>query len=202
MLDANGQMLLDSHILNDPKIKELFGMFPDCRWISMPDYTRLVNDRWEAIEPGYKVRKRYVQFCTAIPTPYHEIGHMVEMKNFSRLVQDDWGIKHPIPFDRPTPYYFAAMARECRVRGIQSHFDGQETLSQGFKGHWIEGQLKPRQVNVAAHSLPYGRFTSCDDVWNWADSIFQSARKKYDMERIIGEWKKRVEYIRNWQETK
>lgn len=178
-------------------ISELFGMFPDCRWIDMPDY---LTNGW--VTPGYLVRKDHVQFCTSIPTPYHEVAHMVEMQDFSRLVKDDWGITSGPNIPVTANGYFKAVAREARVRGIQWHlcnlnnptsWDGSPLGIKFNNDYWFAEGNK---------FLPFGRFKEAVEIRYWADNIVRSTAKAWSVERIVEEWKVRVAYIRNWQETK
>jgi hypothetical protein len=140
---------------------------------------------------SYVVEKDYIQFTTELPTLQHEIAHTIEMKISPRLLEDDWGISMRSDFTHKS--FFVALAREARVRGIQHHIRPYKDVEFG-NPYWFE-TLAPKYIG-------FGRFKSVKDVKDWATNILENTYLSWSKDRVIEEWKKRVEYIRNWQETK
>lgn len=171
--------------------KELTDMIPTLKIIDFIEY----NNNYMNPPPDdifFKIRKDYMQFVVGIPTLEHEIAHMVEMKDFSRCIINDWGLRFDIE-NISNKLFFLTMAREARVRGIQSHLDGRE---------YAYSANHPVILFDAPGHLPFGKFNSCKDFYDWMQAIFSRSRSDWSKDRIYDEWVKRAEYIRNWQETK
>lgn len=166
-----------------PFVETLLSIVPNLKWaasvLEVSPFEKFV---------AYKVRKEYLQFCIMLPTPAHEVAHMVEMNDITRTIKDDWGM--PIFMPKDPKRFFAALAREARVRGIQSHMDA----NKGFTNQaWF---------NEAAKHLPFGRFTSEGQVFDWAHTLWLNASRAWNQDRIQTVWTERIEYIRHWQETR
>lgn len=169
-------------------VHRLLSLIPRLKTVDMIDDAKpeLVTKKNRGLL-GWCVRKDYVQMPVCLPTAPHELSHLVEMKSLPRILQDDFGLTMSNEGLAPASYY-AAMAREARVRGIGSHLTGQETF-----GNRIWALDAP---------LNYGRFRNVQDVESWAHDIFSRARKDWDMSRIHDEVKLRADYIREYMETK
>lgn len=150
--------------------------------------------------PGYANQayfptKNAIYITTGLPSLSHETAHMVEMNDYSRLLQGDWGLWSK----RASPKgLVCAIARESRVRGIESHMSTYRNIDNLINSSGGVGLL----CDMLKPSLPFGRFKDIAEVRQWAVSIFESTRSQWDLERIRHEWDLRADYIRNWQETK
>jgi hypothetical protein len=60
----------------------------------------------------------------------------------------------------------------------------------------------PIWSDMLKKGLPYGRFKTFQDINIWIGDLEEKTRKAWSIERIRFEWKKRVDYIANWMETK
>lgn len=109
---------------------------------------------------AYRPRKDTILIGCKLPPLAHEIAHMVEMNDFSRLLKDDWGFKNCIDGGSPGSF-FAAFARETRVRAIQSYMDGRP----GFNNDYWFAQAHIR--------MPFGRFEHKKQVRDWVDGMFE-----------------------------
>lgn len=175
--------------------KELLVMFPTIKFVDEYHYLKPLS------EPcGYMPRKHQILMTYDLPRVSHEISHMVEMNDLNRLIIDDWGLyfKDELhgksPFDN-CKFAFRAAAREARVKGIENHickseYQGNRILADT----WYRHRLYPH--------VGFGRFSSKEDIDDWLRSIFETTRKQWSLDRIQHEWKQRVEFIRNWQESK
>lgn len=141
----------------------------------------------------YKIRKDILRIAGGgIPDIRHEIGHMLELNNFSRLLQDDFGMRNGFP--ESARGLFAALARETRVRAIQLRLTKENATEFIFiNSFWLEETHK---------HLHFGKFKCPEDIKNWVHDLGNKTLRAWNKDRIMTEWNKRVEYIRNWQETK
>lgn len=141
------------------------------------------------------IENGHIYIPYALPSAEHEIAHMVEMKNSKRWTMADWGlIGNPSFVDEVKPgLFFAAFAREVRVRAIQQHLTKQEwhPLSQhiAWGGKAIESRL------------PFGRFKSLMDVELWDMDLHAKTYNAWSTDRIEHEWKIRLNHIQNYMET-
>lgn len=170
-----------------PMVGQLLSMIPRLRWTGfIDDVQPEVTTKKNRGMLGWCVRKDYVQMPTEIPQPAHEIAHLVELKSLPRILMDDFDFVNGNTDISPAHYY-VAMAREARVRAIQSHFDGRINFANPF---WFE--MAPR---------PFGKFRNEKDVEAWVHAIFTTARNEWNMDRIFHEMKIRTDYIRDYMET-
>lgn len=85
---------------------------------------------------------------------------------------------------------YRALARETRVRSIEKLISNSSHLLLN----------NPIWIDMVKCSLPFGKFTSTNDVGDWLDSITESTSKIWNLDRI--EWKTRIDYISNHLESK
>lgn len=163
----------------DPKIiHDMMSMFPCVKYSSIMND---LDDKW-----AYKPTKKCIYIAHSLPTIAHEIAHMVEMNDFSRLLLQDWGLK------LGPNVGFTSAAREIRVRAIQGLMEPERNrLVNNYFGWMIPLFGK----------LPFGRFKTKQDVIDWENDLHHRILRAWSLDRIFHEWKLRVDYIRNWQET-
>lgn len=150
---------------------------------------------------GYLPTKKHIYLANCFPNALHEIAHIVEMNKLGRLLLPDLGMKAPGKFAKSKrPHaYFTAAAREVRVRTIETLLFGVAPRENGERillPHWRSSD------NILGGKLPFGRFKSDADIEAWFISIRDTTTKNWNKDRIETEWNRRVEYIRNWQETR
>lgn len=146
---------------------------------------------------SYIPKKNLIIIATTLPSITHEISHMVEMNDFSRLIKDDWGLWNNI--NNPSAKaLICSIAREVRVRAIETHINTART-SKNLIGNAGGINLSIRDLNKL---LPYGKFKNQKEIEVWALDMFEKTQKDWNKDRIHFEWSKRIDYIRNWQETK
>jgi len=141
---------------------------------------------------GYYPSKDYVFMTLYPPHIYHEISHILEFKEseFHRLTMPDFGFSNGSFGFKNSSNYIKAVARESRVRGIQSVFDKRSNFKNDL---YFEQKM--------SKYLEGSKFSSMKEVEKWADSIVVSTAKKWSMDRIEHEWQIRMDYIKNWQES-
>lgn len=150
---------------------------------------------------AYIPRKDVILFPVALPAAEHEIAHMVEMSNINRIILPDWGIASHLNTkwdvkDIKMSSLIAAASREARVRAIQSHFSGfphYPMWKHPVWGHDVEDRLKKE---------PFRRLKSFQDYKDWIDDLQMKTFNAWSPERIESEWIKRLNFIRDWMETK
>lgn len=173
---------------------------------------------------GYIPSKETLYIAEGLPSIDHEIAHMLEMRDFNRLTKVDLGLESP--FDRNAKFtikesaFFAASAREARVVAIQSVINAIESI------HSIDHRLDTytRNISISVRALggrkltnniiwenkcidflknnQYGRFKTSYDYVQWIDDIHEKTVKAWTKDRIIVEFKNRLNFINNWMETK
>jgi hypothetical protein len=134
------------------------------------------------------------------PILNHELSHVVEMRDLSRLTQIDFGMnifgraRHTHAFYRPTDNgFFAGMAREIRVRSIERHINPDCSANMLTNRGW---------ATHSARILPFGRFKTIQDLETWVLDVAEKTYKAWNKDRIVFEWTRRLDYLRDWMETK
>lgn len=176
----------------DPLVKHLCYMEPSIKLYNI--FGSIENNK------GFFITKNNIFIPFNLPDIGHEIAHLIEMNNCKRWVMDDWGIKQFCMNKTITAAaFFAALSRETRVRAIQMHmqpeFIGNNTSARYnilANSYW---------ENLAKSFLPYGRFQSMQDVESWIMDLRERTYKKWCADRIISEFKIRLDYIRNYMES-
>jgi hypothetical protein len=156
---------------------------------------------------GFEVKKDGVHVSTGFPSANHEIAHWVEMKDENRWLLPNWGIPtksfiHPHRFIGGTREgEVAALSREMRVMAIQAHMES-------FLVEKDPGQMRERMTRWADEAflkdfqLPFGKLKERQDIRNWAGQIWQTTFNAWNLDRIEFEFKKRIEMVKNFMETK
>src|SRR5271163_748642 len=107
----------------------------------------------------YCTTRNHICVSFGLPTTEHQISHMVEMRDFSRLTKANWGLAN-YSHGTEVKNFFAGLAREVRVRAIgrciPPLYVGEKTLMHN-----------PVWANMAKRHLPLGRFHSMQDLDAW-----------------------------------
>lgn len=151
-------------------------------------------------DAGYLPTKKQLVFPCELPAASHQIAHMIEMTNPNRWTMIDWGMATPEgDFSNfKARNYFAALARETRVRAIQLHLD--ESLI--YKSSTTYNIFMNSVWECAAKKyLPFGRFSSMKELEDWTFSLRDRTYFAWSVERVRHEWAIRLNHIRNWMET-
>lgn len=130
----------------------------------------------------------------SIPNLEHELAHMLEMNDFARLTQVDFGFWFNRPITVSASAAIAAMSRESRVRAIQARLINKSLSDCKITNNPIWAD------DIAAH-LPFGRFMMKQDVIDWSDDIAEKTYNAWNVDRIDAEWKRRVDYLLDWMNT-
>lgn len=130
-----------------------------------------------------------------LPNIIHEISHFVEINDLNRLTKDDFGFS-PIKdgillLEKNAKFFFAAAARESRVRGIERSICTKRDSRLTQNHYWN---------NMAAGHMPFGRFNDKTDFVNWSDDLHNKTIKAWSKDRIECEWKVRLDFVHNWME--
>lgn len=144
---------------------------------------------------GYIPRKDMICIPYVLPSADHEIAHMVEMKNPERWTLPDLGMRHPRLGMKTAEGIFAALAREVRVRAIQSHMTPSLNNPRFPEKH-------PYWEDEVTKRLPFGRFKSPETLFDWAENLYKRTHSAWNLDRIRHEWEIRINHIQNWMETK
>lgn len=168
---------------------------------------------------GYLPTKKMIFIANDLPKFRHEIAHMVEMKDVSRITKTDWGLPRYDLSKCSASKIVAAIARETRVIAIDGILRVDKALNtrdedarlKGWGAHAIltsPDYVYKLSTNVRFigaleeyNHLPYGRFWRTEDVVEWSDAIAERTVKAWSKDRIEAVWCERVEYILNWMES-
>jgi hypothetical protein len=189
-------------LFNIPTAVDLIKCFPRVK------LTQMVFEDSDGKEQAYTPTKECIYLTYDLPELTHEIAHMVEMNNFSRLTLVDWGFW--LGRNKSIKSWFAAAAREARVRSIECKFySGASKIKLStINGETKWGEQKSSLLDNSLWAaylrdgLPFGRFKTFNDIDMWIKEIEEHTRKVWSLEKIRHEWKIRVEHICNWMETK
>lgn len=142
----------------------------------------------------YIPTKEYIILSYTIPNIAHEISHFVEMNNFDRLIKPDFGFD-PIGSNKyKSPKNIVqAISRENRVVAIESIIKNIDySIPIKENDYWFE---------TFKNILPFGKFKTIENVFDWSEFIYISTKNKWSKDRIEHEWKIRLNYVQNWMET-
>lgn len=116
-------------------------------------YTQQAGFVIDVYEAVYIPTKNGIIMPCGMPTIDHEVAHIVEMNDISRIVKPDLGLS--MGFKNPNSHseFFCVVAREVRVRAIQT--------SMGYK----PVRIKDHGAYNRQPHLPYGRFQSDKDIF-------------------------------------
>jgi hypothetical protein len=180
--------------------RQLLQMIPNIQFVKFFGDPIEDSDENNGNNPSYVVRKDKVVMTSYLPRVSHEIAHMVEMKSYGRLLLDDWGFDRITSGTDPKNTFakansaFRGMARECRVKAIESFLH-----KPGYSNNRI---IADGWYQIMHRHVGFGRFQSASHIDDWMRHLFEFTQKQWSLDRIQYEWKLRVEFIRNWQETK
>ncbi|MCZ2224807.1 MAG: hypothetical protein LC122_14390 [Chitinophagales bacterium] len=144
------------------------------------DYIEISN--FIGYSPNYK-NNILIGFCR--PAITHEIGHLVELDDISRIFKKDFGIPYaPEKFIRSSAKgFFCALAREQRVYSLEDIMNNAKSRSKFENPMW---------EFMAADRCPFGKFTKIEQVKDWLQSIIQQTFTNWDRDRIEFEWFRRL----------
>lgn len=183
----------ETHGRFNPFICELLNMEPRIRLYPLHgDVSR---------DCGFIVRPDHIFIPWAQPAVEHEIAHLVELTASRRWTMTDWGMPRFEVGDIFAPRFFAALARETRVRALQRYmmtFKNEQELHDS----WVWNQCNnPYWAEMVRRSLPFGRFRDYQDVQMWIRDLHEKVYKSWSQDRIRHEWMIRLDHFRNWMET-
>lgn len=174
-----------------PFVKHLLGM--DKRIRVYPLFGDKVRGK------GFFITKDCISVPYVLPKVEHDVAHVVELTNMSRLTIPDWGMPRFESDYIPPAAFFAALSREVRTRALQLHIQpecyGVETSTT-----WNQF-ANPYWKNMCEKLLPFGRFKTFQDVCTWMGDLRERTYRKWSADRIEHEWKVRLAHIQQWMET-
>lgn len=132
-------------------------------------------------------------YTSAIIKLSHELSHLLEMSDNSRLLKLDFGIPKYFPTTRGGQ--FKAIAREARARGIQTR------LVELAFGHSPLLVQRHCYMLIRPCSFPAGRFASEKEVVEWSAHITRSTYEDWSEDKILDTWTQKANYINEWLET-
>jgi hypothetical protein len=151
---------------------------------------------------GYIPTKKQIMFPVDFPRGTHQISHIVEMNNFSRLTKKDWGMKTPEIHQKgwQSPGgFFAAMARKIRVRAIELHMQPKDNHPKSTMYNITNNPYWDEESRARLH---FGRFKSPKDIKHWSNDLREKTSNAWSLDRIRHEWEIRLDYLRDWMESK
>lgn len=136
---------------------------------------------------GYFVAKDIILISYGLPPLLHEIAHIIEMSDYTRLTKVDMGM--PMNTRKFSDKGFlCAIARESRVRAIQSII-GDRPTKLFDNASWVE-MVKEKQT--------LGKFKTFKEILEWSDVIYNNALEEWTLDKIKEEWFKKMNFIQNW----
>lgn len=128
-------------------------------------------------------------FTSKIIKLSHELSHILEARDNSRLVQIDFGIKKYFPTTQKGQ--LVAIACEARTRGIQT-----KLIEIAFgRHHMLYHRLADTLVSPPG---PIGKFKNNKEVVDWSYNITRSAYNYWSEDKILLAWKEKAMFINNW----
>lgn len=142
---------------------------------------------------AYLPTKQGLYFYVAIPTPEHEVAHLLEMNDRKRWTLNDFGINSDPP-DTPRPL-LTGITRETKVRAIQSILANEPPNPLWFKDR-IWGNLLMNRI-----SFPFRSFAAFSHLEDYLASLYTKTIARWDFDRIHYEWEERAEHLNHYMET-
>ncbi len=106
----------------------------------------------------------------------------------------DWGLNVFMNMNHVSAsHYFAAIARESRVRAIQAIIQ-ESNFDKVVK-------VNPLIEKFAHCYLPYKKLQTINHLYEWHEHMFEITYKTYNKDMIQFEWKKRIDFISNHIES-
>lgn len=181
---------------NDKFTDHLYSKYANLRFyqmISTTNYAHGIKD-----EVFYFLENKKIYLPYGLAKSPHEISHMVDMNDFSRLVKPDWGMKMGHN-ERGPNFFYACLAREVRVRAIQ-HVMTEYASEKEKKDNTLQNIFKNQCWVPPKSFLNFGRFKKFSDVEEWAFDIRDKTIARWSKDRVESEWHKRLEFIQNYIE--
>ena len=176
--------------LNLSAINELFSKYSNRIKLCKPWCIPIPQNN--GVNMFYVPLKTHIYIPYSFPRLSHEVAHMVEMTNNSRLVMIDWGM--PVKIFKKAPGILALLSRETRVRVIEDVLVGRKPNISTVIEHSYMSKMFPQVIGNS-------RFKEVRDVENWIEDLHERTLKAWSFDRIMVECHKRMEYILNWMET-
>ena len=89
------------------------------------------------------------------------------------------------------PSIFRATVCEAEISGIQNHLENTNKRSLLANKDWL-ARLED--------SLPFGAFKNINEVKDWIRHLEERSFQSWNEDRIVHEFKHRMEFIRDWME--
>lgn len=144
---------------------------------------------------GYYPTKEKIYIATGIPPIEHEMAHLVEMENDSRIFLKDFGMKSDK--GKSNSIFLVACVREIRVRAIQSHL--VDKVRDPFHS-FICSRPSSWKSDVSKR-VPFGRFKNADEWEDWAQDLFDKTVKHWDKDRVECEWNRKAKLLNDWNKN-
>lgn len=177
----------------NPFIRQLLDMDP--RFRLCPFYGDIQENK------GFFVTKEFIHIPYVLPKVEHDISHLLELTASRRWTLPDWGMPR-FEEDRIAPGpFFAAFCREVRTRGIQLHLEQFKNEEDKLSSTTWSQLNNPYWDDMVKSLLPFGRFKNYQDVQCWLGDLRERTYKAWNQDRIMHEWKVRLNHIQNWMET-
>ena len=144
----------------------------------------------------------------------HEIAHILEVKDNSKLLKPDFGFytfnfkdnKTPTKKERNLPkfshigfnHFIVGVAVESRVLAIESIITGEplreEVLSKGRLCNDMLSFICDELVKTQT------KFKNTKDVCDWSINIINNTISDWNQDKVMHLWKQKTNYIFNWME--
>jgi hypothetical protein len=155
-------------------------------------------------EIHYIPTKKYIYIPYGFPSISHQVAHMVEMNNQSRLTKYDWGFRH-IKYTKDSignigevvetqSFITNVISREVRVRAIQNHLEKKKRNHSTLVDNTF-------LYSLATTLSSFGRFKTEKDVFDWIQYLHDRTYNAWSTDKIEYVWSKQLEHIFNWMET-
>lgn len=151
---------------------------------------------------AYIPSKDSIVIACRIPPIEHEIAHIVEMNDLSRLLKVDFDMPFIGPkadlFYMKKSAYIAGCARETRVRAIQSIIEDNDDYDS-----FMEQPLNNVMYNLANRFFDQSydfetRFKDTDEFIDWLRNIRIKTMNDWNKDRVVESWNIRMEYLKSW----
>lgn len=150
---------------------------------------------------AYVPSKQSIIIACRIPPIEHEIAHIVEMNDISRLLQIDFGMPFIGPkadlFYNKKSAYIAGCARETRVRAIQSIIENKDDYDS-----FMEQPLNNVMYNLADRFFDNTydletRFKNTEEFIDWLRTIRIKTMNDWNKDRVVESWNIRMDYLKS-----
>lgn len=199
--------------------KHMFRFYGD--WVMMsnpPGYHK--NDDMQNKNGLYTPTKKRIYIAGGgFPPIEHEVAHFLEMNNLERLTYCDMGMSTEYPLRAQTPYeisnkyikdnvvniidkkmgaWWTGWMRELRTRQIQLHLLDKPIVM----AKTMDDVTDNHHLHFERYFKSFGRFQSTQEVTEYVIDQTNKIRLAWSRDRIVHEFDRRVNYLREWMETK